>query len=316
VGHPIFTLAHISDLHGTPVAPRSIGPLLSKRALGWLSWRVRRQSLYRPEILAAMVDDLRETAPDQIAITGDLTNISLAEEFPAAREWLARIGGPERVSAIPGNHDAYVAMPRSRSWDLWSEYLASDAAGREVLEGVVEPPPKREAELAFPTLRLRGPAAIVGVSSAVPTAPLLASGRVGEAQLTRLERVLGELALTNHFRVVLVHHPPDPGATSARRALRDGSALCALLRRSGADLVLHGHLHRSRIAAIEGPDGPIPVVGAPSASRIGGRAHYHLYAVTRTGERSFRVTLHARGLDADTGSFRGVGPAEGIPLGG
>jgi 3',5'-cyclic AMP phosphodiesterase CpdA len=120
----------------------------------------------------------------------------------------------------------------------------------------------------------------------------------------------------DHFRVVLVHHPPDPGATGARRALSDGPALCALLRRTGADLVLHGHLHRTRIAAIEGPDGPIPVVGAPSASRAGRRAHYHLYDVTPSGNRTYRVTLRARGLDAETGRFCAAGPDEGTPLGG
>jgi 3',5'-cyclic AMP phosphodiesterase CpdA len=314
VGHPIFTLAHISDLHGTPVAPGRIGPLLSKRAFGWLSWRLRRRARYRPEILDAVLEDLRQTAPDQVAVTGDLTNVSLEEEFRAARAWLMRIGDPAQVSAIPGNHDAYVAMPRALAWDLWSEYLASDAAGCEILHSIGEAPATPDGEIVFPTLRMRGPAAIVGVSSAVPTAPLFANGRVGGEQLARLERILGELALTDHFRVVLVHHPPDPGATSARRALGDAPALCALLRRTGADLVLHGHLHRTRVAAIEGPAGAIPVVGAPSASRAGSPGHYHLYEVTPDAGRRFRVTLRARGLDAGTGRFGAVGPEEGIPL--
>jgi len=94
---------------------------------------MRRGAIHRPEVLDAMLDDLRDTAPEQILITGDLTNVSLESEFPLARDWLGRIGSPERVTLVPGNHDAYVRVARARSWDLWSGYLESDAAGRELL---------------------------------------------------------------------------------------------------------------------------------------------------------------------------------------
>ena len=102
------------------MAPAGLRPLLSKRALGWVSWRARRSAIHRTEVLDALLEDLDETAPDQIVITGDLTNVSLEEEFAAAREWLRRIGDPGRVTAIPGNHDAYVRVSRERSWDLWA----------------------------------------------------------------------------------------------------------------------------------------------------------------------------------------------------
>jgi 3',5'-cyclic AMP phosphodiesterase CpdA len=316
----ISTLAHISDLHGTPVVPGSIRPLLGKRLLGWLSWRVRRSAIHRGEILDALVDDLAITRPDQIAITGDLTNISLETEFPAAREWLRRIGTPERVTAVPGNHDAYVRVPRARSWELWSEYLESDREGRALLGAQSE---SDGIGLSFPSVRLRAPLAIVGVCSALPTPPFFASGEVGAEQLERLERALFELEDRELFRVVLIHHPPAPHATSARRGLRDAGALCDVLHRVGAELVLHGHLHRTRIDAVEGPRGPIPVVCGRSASdvglRPGRRAQYHLFEIDAragdTGRARFRATLRVRGWNPQERRFTDEGDAREIPIG-
>jgi 3',5'-cyclic AMP phosphodiesterase CpdA len=275
---------------------------------------MRRGAIHRPEVLDAMLDDLRDAAPEQILITGDLTNVSLESEFPLARDWLRRIGSPERVTLVPGNHDAYVRVARARSWDLWSEYLESDAAGRELLgEGVDAKP----GGIEFPSVRLRGPLAIVGLSSAQPTLPFLASGAVGAAQLGRLERVLQELAASDYFRVVLIHHPPVPGVATPRRALRDAPALCSVLWRTGADLVLHGHMHRTGLHRVRGRDGTIPVVGVRSSSDMGSKPHkraqYHLYDVEsdgRSGGRPcFRIAMRTRGFDAAARRFVSEGEA-------
>jgi 3',5'-cyclic AMP phosphodiesterase CpdA len=287
---------------------------------GWLSWRARRSSIHRTEVLEALLEDLAAAAPDQIVVTGDLTNVSLEEEFVAARDWLRRIGDPQRVTAIPGNHDAYVPVPRARSWDLWADYLVSDSAGLALLAGDPESEP---AGIGFPSVRIREPVAIVGICSAVPTPPFCASGAVGGPQLERVERVLTELATTDLFRVVLIHHPPDVRATSARRGLRDARALCGVLRRAGAELVLHGHLHRARRGWLEGPRGPIPVLGASSASDVGARRHkranYHLLGVEPLGREAgrpqFRSTLRTRTWDARAARFVAEGCEDGIPLG-
>jgi 3',5'-cyclic AMP phosphodiesterase CpdA len=279
------------------VRPGSPLPLLGKRALGWLSWRVRRREIHKPEILEALLDDLHAARPDHTVITGDLTNISLPEEFVVAREWLSRIGSPEAVSAVPGNHDAYVAVPHRQAWGLWNEYLASDAAGLEWLTRAQAVAPDGKPELSFPTLRLRGPLGIVGACSAVPTAPLLAAGQLGSAQLERLERILFSLGEAGRCRVVLLHHPPGPGKVARRRALRDAERLVSVLARTGAELILHGHLHRTCIDRVPGPAGPIPVVGVRSASdhgsKPGKRAEYHLYDFEQDAGR-YRITLRRR----------------------
>jgi hypothetical protein len=65
---------------------------------------------------------------------------------------------------------------------------------------------------------------------------------------------------------VLVHHPPTRTHVSWRRRLEDGPALCAILARAGAELVLHGHAHRAARDVIAGAQGAIPVLGVPAAS--------------------------------------------------
>jgi len=285
-------------------------PLLSKRGLGWLSWQLRRRLRYRPAVLEALLADLAETAPDQIAITGDLTQISLDQEFVEAAAWLVRVGLPERVSAIPGNHDAYVPVSSDRGWSHWSEYLRSDRSAAAFRGDVGE---------LFPTVRLRAGLAIVGVCTAQPTPPFVASGRVGAEQLARLDGVLEQLGAAGLCRVLMIHHPPVPGVTSKRRSLRDASAFGEVLRQRGAELVLHGHLHRTTVGALPGPAGPIPVVGVPSASHAGPQpercAAYHLYDIT--GARGqFSIRYRVRAYDPATGRFAARGPVAGLLLAG
>ena len=308
----MFTLAHVSDWHTTTLAGAGVGDFLSKRVLGWLSWSLRRSQTHRPEVLAALFDDLRAAAPDHVAVTGDLTNVSLEQEFIEAARWLERLGPPERVSLVPGNHDVYVAVPAERSWDLWAPYLVSDPdpVGRAVDLTELEKAARAPRHDEFPTLRVRGEVALVGVCSAVPTPWFVAAGRVGGAQCERLAAALRGLRERGLCRVVLIHHPPTDDGMSARRRLRDSAALRAVLEREGADLVLHGHRHRTAVAELAGPEGPIPVLGVRSSSDCGlhehKRAHYHLHEIEGSGRR-FRVRTRVRGYDPATRCFRDEG---------
>jgi hypothetical protein len=72
---------------------------------------------------------------------------------------------------------------------------------------------------------------------------------------------------------VLIHHPPYKGGARRLRQLTDGSRLRQTLARRGCEAVLHGHNHRASIASVPGPDRPIPVIGAPSASARPNRTH-------------------------------------------
>ena len=286
-----FALAHLSDPH-LPIPAGALRPLTQlagKRSLAYLGWLRKRAGAIQPEALLA---DLAAHGPDHVAVTGDLTNLALPVEFAAARDWLARIGPPTRVTAIPGNHDATVPVPWERGLGLWRPWMAGDSAG--------ENRPTR-----FPFLRRRGPVALIGLSSAVPTPPGSAEGWLGAEQLARLPPLLEEAGRDGLFRVVLVHHPPLLGRGGWRRALRDRDALRGVLARSGAELVLHGHHHATLRAEVEGLAGPIPVFGAPLALRTGREpAGWHLHRIARDGAAGWRLDTVVRAWDAAAGVFR------------
>jgi 3',5'-cyclic AMP phosphodiesterase CpdA len=299
----MFTLAHLSDPHVPSTLAFGLPVLATKRAFGYWSWRRRRVFVHSERVLEALSLDLLMHAPDHIAVTGDLVNISLPSEFAAAALWLETLGPGERVSVVPGNHDAYVAMPWSRSCALWNAYMTSDTR-----DGRSTPPPSGPAD--FPFVRRRGRIGLVGLSSAVPTPPGWASGRVGDAQLSRLEATLASLGAAGLFRVILIHHPPIEGDNPLRKRLADAAALQRVVARCGAELILHGHDHRCSIRTMPGPYGGVPTVGVPSASAIVAGAkpigQYHLYDIAPSA-RGWRVELRVRRYNSSTGHFEDAG---------
>lgn len=242
------TLAHVSDLH-LPCEPQlSLAQRFSKRQLSAWSWR-RRRHLQRPEILEALAADLRAHAPDHIVVTGDITNFSLPDEFLHAATWLSALAPPERLSLVPGNHDALAGVKADEGIARWARWT--------------------RLETGWPFVhRIGEDVVVVGLNSARPTAPLLARGALGPDQLARLERILVEEGSAGHVRVVLLHHPVAAGAVPWRKSLADAPALRAVLRRAGAELVLHGHARDARLDALDGPAGPIPCLCVPSSSAL------------------------------------------------
>src|ERR1700676_5676337 len=147
-----FTLAHLSDPHLPPLPTPTLRELAGKRALGYLNWTRNRQRHHRRDVLDAMVSDLQAQRPDHIAVTGDLVNLALEAEFAPALKWLESVGAPDRVTVVPGNHDAYVRATQSCFAQVWRSYLeGDDTSGTAV---------------AFPSLRRRGPLALISLSSA------------------------------------------------------------------------------------------------------------------------------------------------------
>jgi len=134
-----FTLAHLSDPHLPPLPAARLRDLAGKRALGYLNWRRNRHKYHRREVLDALVSDLQAERPDHIAVTGDLVNLALEAEFAPARAWLESVGAPDRVTVIPGNHDAYVRVTQHRFAEAWGSYLDGDAAPGGVTFSVAAP---------------------------------------------------------------------------------------------------------------------------------------------------------------------------------
>lgn len=242
-----FTLAHVSDLH-LPFEPRlTPGQRLSKRQLSAFSWR-RRGHLHRPEILAALAADVRGAGVDHVVVTGDITNFSLPQEFRAAAAWLEALAPGGHLSLVPGNHDALVPVAANDGLDHWAGWTRSGAG--------------------WPYVHRLGDLSLIGLNSALPTAPLLAQGRLGDAQLARLEQVLAAEQDAGRLRIVALHHPAAAGAVGWRKALVDQPRLAAVLQRAGAELVLHGHARDARFDPLPGPREPIPCLCVPSSSAL------------------------------------------------
>lgn len=275
---PPFRIAHLSDPH-LPPPPSRTRPRL-KQAMSRFAWR-RKRHHHQPSVLAAIVADIKAQQPDHVALTGDLVNFSTAEEIAAARDWLESLAAPHDLTVSPGNHDALVHNGAD-PWGPWRPWMQDEPGD-------------------FPSVRVRGPVAVINLCSAVPTHLHLAQGRLGESQIARLDAVLAEAADRGLYRLILVHHPAAKGVVSGRKALVDLEALGAVLARRGAELVLHGHGHEAAVSSLEGPAGPIPVLGVPSASSQGGHhapARWHGFEIARDGGR-FVTRMTARGVGAD-----------------
>jgi len=290
----VFRLGHVTDPHFRGWEGARAGLFTGKRVIGAVNLVVNRRRRHKMELLAALGQDVRAQGLDHLALTGDLSNISLEGEWQAALRWLAEAEfGPETATVIPGNHDAYVpdVMESGRFEQLFGAFQSADLP--------------LDAGAAYPFVRLRGQVALVGVTSSVPTGDLGAWGQVGAAQLGRLAAALAAPALRGKTRVVLIHHPPVLLKGDESRNLKDRRALADLLAGTGAELVLHGHDHRDQRATLAGPGGhAIPIVGAGSASYTGGadrRARYNIYEIDGCG-----ITVVTRAHDEASDTFREV----------
>jgi len=277
-----FTLAHLSDPHIGPLPTPRPGDMMGKRFIGWLNWHKHRRDIHNMDVLARILDDVADQHPDHVALSGDLVNIGLDAEFLLAKTTLANLGDARTVSMVPGNHDAYVTDSLGFMDRQFGDYMRGDEG-----EG-------------FPYLRRRGDIALIGVSSAIPTLPFLASGAVGTKQRDRLGQLLD--ATRDHIRVVMIHHPPHYDGARLFRRLRDAHDMEAVLAQHGADLVLHGHNHRRSLARLPGPAGTtIPVVGVASCSAVPGdaahRAAWHLFHLSRVAGHT-TIRLDIRGMEA------------------
>ncbi len=274
-------IAHFSDLHVLALEGVGWARYMNKRLTGVANlalrrapldelsgaWRAaaermpkrfRKKHMHRTEYVRTVAREIAKTRVDHVAITGDVTNLALEPEFAAARAILEGELhlGPRDISLVPGNHDLYTrgALKEKRFGQFFADYTHCDTgAGVDIGAG------------HFPYVKLRGPCAIIGLSSAVPRLPFVAAGVLGGPQLDALSRALEHPEVKRRTPVILLHHPPL-GPQSKTKMMTEGLHDAAEFQRRVRDvprgLVLHGHLHKR----IQGRLGGLTVVGAASAS--------------------------------------------------
>ena len=295
-------IAHFSDLHVLALDGVPTHRFLNKRFTGWVNLRVKRGHIHRSAHVRAVAREITRAKVDHVVITGDLTNLALEQEFEAVRTLLEEHLGldPHQISAVPGNHDLYTrgAMRDQRFTKYFHDYVASDL-------------PELGADIPlgrFPFVKLRGPCAIIGLSSAIPRPPIMASGYLGKPQLEALSRILVHPEVQKRTPVILIHHPihnPPNKWKTFMKGLEDADALIAKLSGLHRGLLLHGHLHVRRKSTLGTPVGELLSVGATSASLEDDDEHkmagFNLYEFDETGKLG---AIEAHVLDAKEDRFR------------
>lgn len=256
-------IAHLSDLHLLSLDGAVPFRLLNKRLTGYLNLRFHRTSVHKPFAVKAAAREIRRLGIDHVVITGDVSNLALEREFDLVSALLEEDLGlaPDQVSLVPGNHDMYThgAYRAQRFSRHFQRYLASDLPEIELGMG------------GFPFVHLRGPVAIIGLSTALPRPPLVASGGLGGPQLRAFERILAHPEVRRRTVVVLQHHPwhnPTSLTKILFEGLVDARRQGQLLRRLNRGLLLHGHLHRRVHRRLLTDSGHVDMVGATSASLL------------------------------------------------
>ncbi|MEM6786923.1 MAG: metallophosphoesterase [Myxococcota bacterium] len=279
-------IAHLSDLHLLALEGNGPHRFANKRLSGWVNLRYRRKAVHKPQLAEAVAREVKRRGVDHVVITGDVSNLALESEFTRVREFLDdALGLPaSSVTMVPGNHDVYTggAHRHRRFQRYFAEYITDDLPGAG---GVVDDGSQ------FPFVRIRGPVALIGLSTAVPRPVLVASGELGARQRAALRAILDHRDVQSRLPVLLQHHPwHNPPRRTKRylNGLADADAEAEAVRGVSAGLLLHGHLHRRVYRRLHtGGGGAIEAIGGPSASlldprddRMGG---FNVYDVDELG---------------------------------
>ncbi len=278
-------IAHVSDLHVlAPAGVKLRRVLFSKRVTGYANLVLQRGRVFRRESLLSVLAEAAQHA-DHVVVTGDITNLSLEGEYAEARRLLADLAGSVEVTVVPGNHDIY--LPRVHHERRFPHHFSMFMAG-DLPELALDLPAGR-----FPFVKLRGPVAIIGLTSAVPRPPFVSAGYVGRRQLTALDRVLAHPEVARRTPVVLIHHSPFDSRLRLEQ-LRGGLVDAEALRRALLPLVrgfvLYGHLHMRLHHELQTRCGALDVVCASGAAldhpsdQV--RAGFNLYDIEADGRIS------------------------------
>jgi len=264
----VTRIAHFSDVHVLSLKGARASDFFGKRATGAVNLALNRARHYRVEVFQALLESLDAAAPDHTVCTGDLVNLALDAEFLRVEALLARRFADDALTLVPGNHDFYARdAAESRRFER--------SFGRWI--------PSFEAASTYPVLRRFRGISLVGLSTATPSAPFLATGTVGRAQCSSAARALAQAKAEGDFKLVALHHPVRPDASRPLdhlRRLTDAAEVVDVLRQGGADLVVHGHNHVYLRQTLPGVETPVVQVASGSRFAVGHMAEFNVYVIT------------------------------------
>jgi len=266
------TIAHLTDLHllEDNYADRPFGP---RARLSYLSFGRCLDPGERRKKVAASLEEVKANGVDHLIITGDLTEDGDMAQFELLAELLAesRIP-PERITLVPGNHDAY----------------ATGGAYGDAMNGPLRAYAPTSA-IGVP-LRFRD-VTIVPVSTAFHQSPLRSAGAIAEDELKTLAALAEDSSLAHRPLVFAMHHPPGRHLLPLFQwidGLLEHTALSALFDRCPHLHVIHGHTHHQVNRSVR--KGEAPRVFSAKAVVDGGFA-LRLYDASPGGLAPLEVDL-------------------------
>jgi 3',5'-cyclic AMP phosphodiesterase CpdA len=237
----VTRVLHLSDVHvDVPLTEMPFRELLNKRLLGAANLVLRRHAHFadaRAKLLALAAFAERERI-DLVVCTGDYTALGTGPELAAARAAIeplthARLG----FVTLPGNHDLYMpdAVADGRFEKHFGEFLKSDLSDVSV-------------DGPWPVVKLCGDSvAVICVNSARPNPQFWrSSGRIPQAQLDALARLVEDPRLKDRFVFVATHYAmrrADGSHDRPLHGLENADDLLAICARIPRGALLHGHIH-------------------------------------------------------------------------
>lgn len=196
-----------------------------------------------PAYHAAALRRIEQGRYDAVALVGDLTQRNRSWQYRAARAFCDQVRAHTRLLVVPGNHDV--------AW--WWAPLGVGAAGmmlrgyRKWIAADLEP------QLQLPGVTLVGLNSAQGVRTFTMTTRPRDVSVVGAITPGQWERARTAFAAApkGDLRVLVFHHNLLRGDLSSRWGLASRAAGIRAAHATGADLVLNGHDHQTRIEGVE-----------------------------------------------------------------
>jgi 3',5'-cyclic AMP phosphodiesterase CpdA len=264
-------LAHLTDLHMLERDHHKRRGL-SRTRLQFLSTGAALDAEARLQRATRLLQLAQRGRADHILVTGDLTEDGVDAQFEMLAEALHKSGvEPERVTLLPGNHDAYVdfrAFDRALEGPLSAFRDTSREGARTVLPGAV----------------------IVPISTTIEGQWFTRSrGAIRSKDVARVRRIASDPISRERAVVVAQHHPPSQHPIFAVEwfdGVDNVSAMRDLLHERSRVHVLHGHTHRR------------------STKHLSGREHAQIYCAASVRDQHDTTELSLRFYKAEAGALR------------
>lgn len=231
-------IAHFSDCHiSGHFCPEIIPSLFSKRITGMTNLYLKRkyQLLNSENNLYRVLKSINAVNPDYIVFSGDISALSLKDEFFRAKEIIYNSIEKDKIMIIPGNHDIYTFL--TSKYDLFHKIFTSkyDLISR----------------FPYPKIRFFNNEILFLSLNTSRFNPLFmdASGYVKEDEISFLEDYLKDIP-DNIPRFLIIHHSiflPDGTIDTYFHRLRNYKRILHFIKKNNIKYLLSGHIHKNYI---------------------------------------------------------------------